>query len=414
MRTREREISPGRTPGFARCASRGLCASLGLLLLGLCLVGPISASAQEAELALPDEVKKERAKAYYKDAQAAYDAGRYEDAVTLFRLADTMSPAPVIAYNIASAYERLSRYEDAIAYFEGYLRRHKKEFAEPPSDEKDVRGRITMMRKLLQKEAPDVTIDSVPSGANVYFGDKTKLVGQTPYKVKLKKGEYRVFVSMADYGETEQIVKVKGNEPLSFVFRLEKLLHAGVLDVSVNVKDARIYVDGKVIGLSPLPPMKGTPTGKHQLVVEKDRYGSYRAMVLVREGKTTSVTAEIHLENPPSTWRAGLGWTSVGLGLASIGGGFVAYYLADQEFNNTDKFDRLVMYQDMGYGIGGGLVGLGFTFLIWEWARDVVDSKDLVFGSPREYQAFHRQLDAQFAPAGPARSFGLAPSWRLQ
>jgi tetratricopeptide (TPR) repeat protein len=394
-------------------STRGALACLGLLL-ALCVVAPVTARAQTAEPAMSDEEKKERAKAYYGDAQAAYDAGRYEDAVTLFRLADSMSPAPVIAYNIASAYERLARYDEAIRLFKVYLKRHQATFAEPADDTLDVQQRIQMMRKLLEKEIPDVTIDSAPLGANVYFGDKTKLVGQTPYKTKLAKGEYKVIVSVKGYQDAEQVLKIAGKEPLSFIFRLEKILHVGTLDVAVNVKDARIYIDGKVIGLSPLPAMKDIATGEHQLVVEKDRYGSYRAMVQVHEGKTTRADAELHLTDPPSSWRSALGWTSVGLGILSLGGGVVAYYFADQEYNTSDTFDELVMYQNLGYGVGGGLIGVGFTFLIWEWARDVVDDKDLVMGDPRDWMGFHRQLDAQFAPARPARVFGMTPTWRLQ
>ena len=40
------------------------------------------------------------------------------------------------------------------------------------------------------------------------------------------------------------------------------------------------------------------------------------------------------------------------------------------------------LLQNLGYGVGGGLIGLGISLLIWEAVTDAVDENDLIsFGA---------------------------------
>lgn len=64
-------------------------------------------------LAQPDEAAEARAKDLNQQGETAYAAGRYTDAVSLFRQAHELSERPLLLFNIANAHERLGDYEAA-------------------------------------------------------------------------------------------------------------------------------------------------------------------------------------------------------------------------------------------------------------------------------------------------------------
>jgi len=348
-----------------------------LVILVLALGLAPTARAQSPQ-GLDEEARKAKAADYYAEAQAAFDGERYEEAITLFRLADRFYPSPVIDYNIAKAYERLSRYEDAIAAYESYLSRYQKERGVEPPDSLDVKKTLAFLKQLARKEVPEVTIDSDPPGANVHINDRGTIVGQTPFVSRLEKGSYEITLTIDGYRDLTKIVEVTAEAPARFLFRLDKIQTVGTLDVAVTVKDARIHVDGKVVGLSPLPPLVNTEFGERQIVVEKEGYGSFRAMANVRANETTRVLVDLSLEDKPSSFRSYLGWPLVVTGVLGMGAGITFWQLADREWNTTQTFRDYRLYQNLGYGLGGGLIAAGFGLLIWEWTRDAVDEDDLL------------------------------------
>jgi tetratricopeptide (TPR) repeat protein len=348
------------------------------LFLSFLVLVPALARAQAVDPAsLSEDERKGKAAQYYQDAQSAFDDERYDEAVTLFRMADRMMPAAVIDFNIAKAFERQSRYEDAIRAYESYLKRYQDANGVLPPDGLDVQKNVAFLKQLTRKELPEVVIESDPPGANVYLNDpdRAKILGQTPYTARLAKGAYEVALVADGFASLAKTIDVSAEAPAKFLFKLEKIINVGTLDVTVNVKGARIYLDGKVVGLSPLPPAKVEP-GERQVVVEKDTYTTYRAMAKVTTNQTTEVTATLYLEDPPSSWRSYVGWPLVSLGVLGLGAGIAFWQLADKEYNTTDTFKQYQLFQNLGYGLGGGLVGAGFGFLIWEWARDAINEGD--------------------------------------
>jgi len=351
-----------------------------MVLLGLALLVPVLARAQAPDPStMTENERKAKAAQYYQDAQQAFDDERYEEAVTLFRMADRMMPAPVIDFNIAKAYERQSRYEDAIKAYESYLKRYQDANGVQPPDGVDVQKTVAFLKQLTKKELPEVLIESDPPGANVYLNDpdRAKILGQTPYTARLAKGAYAVTLTAPGYEDVSKTIDISAEAPAKFLFKLDKIVNVGTLDVGVNVKGARIYIDGKVVGLSPLPPTKVEP-GERQVVVEKEQYTTYRAMAKVETNQTTSVAVKLYLEHTPSSWRSYVGWPLVSVGILGIGAGIAFWQLADREFNTTDKFKQYQLFQNLGYGVGGGLIGAGFGFLIWEWTRSAVAEGDTV------------------------------------
>jgi hypothetical protein len=112
------------------------------------------------------------------------------------------------------------------------------------------------------------------------------------------------------------------------------------------------------------------------VVVEKDGYGGTSREVTVQSGKTTTVDFELGLSQSPATWRSYIGWPTAVVGLLGIGTGIAFWQLADKEFAGTPKFKDYELAQNLGYGLGGGLLAGGMGLLTWEWAHPVKVAPD--------------------------------------
>src|SRR5690242_5370362 len=78
---------------------------------------PAQPPRQEAQ-AIDDE----EARGLFRAGAAAFEAGRYEDALSDFQRAYDRSPRGALLYNVGTAADRLRRDRDALAAFEQYLR----------------------------------------------------------------------------------------------------------------------------------------------------------------------------------------------------------------------------------------------------------------------------------------------------
>src|SRR5688572_2068595 len=104
---------------------------------------PSVVRAQPAPVDAAVEAEK-RAKAHYQDGVAAYDAGRFTQAIAAFLAADQAAPRPALAFNIARAYDRLDDGALALRYYREYLRRELS-----PVNPEGVRTRIAELESAL-------------------------------------------------------------------------------------------------------------------------------------------------------------------------------------------------------------------------------------------------------------------------
>lgn len=144
-----------------------------------------------------------RARAAFQQGVEHYQAQRYVDAIHEFQVAASLIPSADLWFNIASAYEQLSRsrgeltdYEQAIAHYRRYLT----EQVDPP-DRAQVEANIVVLTERLDaaRAAQTVTathgtlrIRSSVEGASVRVDAET--VGQTPLAddLELPPGRHRV------------------------------------------------------------------------------------------------------------------------------------------------------------------------------------------------------------------------------
>lgn len=97
------------------------------------------ASAQAEEAPAHDA----EARALHEAGAAAFEDGRFEDALDRWRAAYALRSLPELLYNIGSAYDRLGRFEEALTNYRNYLAA-----VEVPRNENFVRRRIEILEGL--------------------------------------------------------------------------------------------------------------------------------------------------------------------------------------------------------------------------------------------------------------------------
>jgi len=113
---------------------------LGLVRVSLMLAFLLSwASARAEEPNAPEPSRDEYARELYLRGESAYQEGNYAQAISALKLAYELSRRPALLYNLANAFERLGRYEEAAAQLERYA-------ADAPEQQREtVRKRITSL-----------------------------------------------------------------------------------------------------------------------------------------------------------------------------------------------------------------------------------------------------------------------------
>jgi hypothetical protein len=164
--------------------------------------------------------------------------------------------------------------------------------------------------------APDgrLLIRSVPAGAQVLVDGKD--VGRTPSTVRdLPRGPHRVNVSRDGYVAQERRVVISSSRPSQSVnVALVRVAlptrtaaatpvpappravattgFVGVLEVDSRPTGARVYLDGKLIGNTPLS-MPTVPAGEHAVRLEHDGYRRWSSSVRVVASERNRVTASL-------------------------------------------------------------------------------------------------------------------------
>jgi tetratricopeptide (TPR) repeat protein len=91
------------------------------LLLAAIWAASLAFAAPAAAQSSPTQADEEAAKAHFLAGSAYYEQANYTDAVKEFNEAHRLSQRPDLLYNISVCYERLSRWDEAIASLRQYL-----------------------------------------------------------------------------------------------------------------------------------------------------------------------------------------------------------------------------------------------------------------------------------------------------
>ena len=316
-----------------------------------------------------------------------FGQGRYVESAARFQRAFDLMPQAKYLYNLGYAWLNAgTEPRRALDAFEKFVPLCKEEGKGICSDQERVEKEMVRLRDLAYRALPQVTIQSDPVGATIYFmeasGAEERIIGQTPHTTNLAEGKYSLRLVLDGYEPFSGPFEVKRQGDLTLSFPLARIKNLGHIKVRTNIRGARIFLDGKPFGISPYEEAVDVEAGPHQIVVEKDLYTTWNEQVTVSTGQQVDVMAAVYLKDAPASWRAYVGWPTAVVGLLGIGAGITFWQLADQEFAGTPTFNDYELYQNLGYGLGGGLLAVGTGLIIWEYVRSDVASEDRLVIAP--------------------------------
>lgn len=360
--------------------------SLRLATRAVLAMGLLVASLGPPRVALA-ETPTEQAERLNDEGKALFGAGKYLEAAEKFEAANAAEPQSKYLYNLGYSYLNSgTKPKPALETFERFLTLCREENKGICPDQERVNKEIERLKDVIFRALPLVTIQSDPVGATIYFMEEgakqERVIGQTPHSTNLAEGRYQIRLVLDGYEPFAAPFEVKRQGDLTLSFPLARIQNLGHVRVLANVKGARIFLDGKPFGISPYQEAVDVEAGKHQVVVERDGYTTFNKQVAVDTGQQADVEANIYLKDTPASWRSYVGWPSAIVGLLGIGAGITFWQLADKEFAGTPTFNDYQLYQNLGYGLGGGLLAAGTGLIIWEYVRkdagaDRIDPADI-------------------------------------
>lgn len=169
------------------------------LLLWLVVCASQVAFAQE-------DAEQEEAREHFRRGQAAYQRGDYEKAITEWQAAYESSQKPRIQYNLAQAYERLGRLNDAVSALKHYV-----DNAEPDdSAQSDAVARLASLQQRLALTG--IQIKGGVEGALIKVDDREWGRTPRPDKIFVKPGSHSVVVSKEGYQDFVSSVVVAAGQ----------------------------------------------------------------------------------------------------------------------------------------------------------------------------------------------------------
>ena len=135
-----------------------------------------------------------------------------------------------------------------------------------------------------------LSIRTEPPGAEVFLDDHD-FMGKTPaYRGNLIVGWHRIILTKKGYEDYKDEFRLKYGQEKKIRIKLKP--KPGNLIVSSDPGGAKVILNGKILGLTPLD--KKLPSGEHLLRVAKDGYEEQERSVIVEADKDTVVGFRLH------------------------------------------------------------------------------------------------------------------------
>ncbi len=135
----------------------------------------------------------------------------------------------------------------------------------------------------------DVAVDSVPSGAEIYFDDKK--AGVTPTTLTdLSEGVHTLTLKKQGFDEWRKEIEIIALKRSEVIAELETIY--GGLDVTSTPEEAEVYLDGKKVGITPVV-LEHVKKGLREIVVKKTGYEDWDQKVKIASGESIKLFAEL-------------------------------------------------------------------------------------------------------------------------
>lgn len=167
-----------------------------------------------------------------------------------------------------------------------------------------------------------IKIQSTPEGATVTLDDQI-LSGHTPLEGSITAGKHLVKVQLAGYKPFQKEIIANPGEPLS----LHASLTGSLLSMRTNIDGAKINIDRRRIGVSPIDRAK-VPLGQYTVSAHYSGRRTWSQSLDFREDEVIDVS--VKLGGP--MWPV---WLSSGIALSGIVVGSIGAIIAKQRVDET-------------------------------------------------------------------------------
>lgn len=147
---------------------------------------------------------------------------------------------------------------------------------------------LTLHPEMVDNSAPVTLI--AEAGVEIWINEKR--VATSRWEGRLEPGAYKVECKREGCKPTTQLVNIETLLPREVTLEVPQLI-VGAINVASDPAIAKIYIDGKLYGESPMV-VNNIAAGDHKLRLEKEGYQPCEMVVTVRDGKTEEVNATIY------------------------------------------------------------------------------------------------------------------------
>ncbi|MEM1031750.1 MAG: PEGA domain-containing protein [Myxococcota bacterium] len=212
----------------------------------------------------------------------------YDKALRSFREAYAVLPRPIILYNIAVTFSRRGDAPDAVAHYEKALAGGLK-----PKWEAKARSKLAAERA----ELVEVSIRCNVEGARITVNDRD--VGAAPLQTLVRHGRLIVLADAPGYLTRAETVEADRGGKVSLPLDLQKAARpVANLKVDSRVRGAEVYIDGVLMGVTPMRRTIGVSAGEpHRITLRRPGYRDRtETMAPLYAGGTETVTLDPELD----------------------------------------------------------------------------------------------------------------------
>jgi hypothetical protein len=174
----------------------------------------------------------------------------------------------------------------------------------------------------LSRVVGELVLETVPQGVTVRRADTQEPMGETPLRVSLPVGEFKLVLTLEGYVEQERSVTVRADSETRVQVKLEQAASkVSVLTVTGSPEGAVVLLGDRELGSVPLT-LPGLAPGSFQLSVRAPGAVAFKRQVLLEPGAATRL--DVFLAPSDSQARRWPRWVGYGVGLAAAvaGGAF--------------------------------------------------------------------------------------------
>jgi hypothetical protein len=263
---------------------------------------------------------KNAARAEWRQGNVAYNLGHYDDAAKHYEAAYTLVQDPAFLFNIAQSYRMGGKLDQALDRYRAFLRT-----ASADAPNRDTAGKFVQEIKHKLEEKKEAA-PIAPPGAG------TAKEPAPAFEKSLVGAHYSSPETVADGHRS--VAQARNGQ--------------GRIRIDCDMAGAEVTIDGKSVGLTPLPEPFWVAPGRHQVTASHasafptietvDVESGSVAIVIMRMRPLAVPAAAASLPAPPSSqsppganqgWWLGRRWTWIAAGFAVLlAGGAIAFDLA--------------------------------------------------------------------------------------